>query len=352
MKKKKNNNNNNKNTKPSKNQRKKDNVSFQKGSRSNRKLMAENTLKCVDDGFFVNGINEKILMKDEIEFCIENTILYTPEDFTEEFLENFEFENNNQEEQNENNLDEEKEENENNQEKENKNNQDEEEENNADNKEENNNNNNESLSNNSEINNKLACIVEVRDATTMEAAYEEADLVKPQEGFEVVDKVEPLYRVGMLNFASAKNPGGGFLKGSQAQEECLARSSALYNSIITQQTYYSENKKDRTCLYTNHMIYSPKVPFFKDDNGNKLAKLYLLDVITAPAPNKGAARKKLDSNGDEYINQIFYERADRILRVAVSKKIDCLILGAFGCGVFRNDPNDVANIFFTLLVRK
>jgi uncharacterized protein (TIGR02452 family) len=34
-----------------------------------------------------------------------------------------------------------------------------------------------------------------------------------------------------LNFASAKNPGGGFLSGSQAQEESLARASGLYSTL-------------------------------------------------------------------------------------------------------------------------
>src|SRR5579862_3718644 len=38
-------------------------------------------------------------------------------------------------------------------------------------------------------------------------------------------------RIGILNFASAKNPGGGFLGGARAQEESLARSSALYFSL-------------------------------------------------------------------------------------------------------------------------
>src|SRR5688500_2570515 len=35
-----------------------------------------------------------------------------------------------------------------------------------------------------------------------------------------------------LNFASAKNPGGGFLGGALAQEECIARASALYPCLL------------------------------------------------------------------------------------------------------------------------
>ena len=43
---------------------------------------------------------------------------------------------------------------------------------------------------------------------------------------------EPRRRIGVLNFASAKHPGGGFRGGSQAQEESIARSSTLYKSQI------------------------------------------------------------------------------------------------------------------------
>ncbi len=68
-----------------------------------------------------------------------------------------------------------------------------------------------------------------------------------------------------LNFASAKSPGGGFLGGSQAREESLARSSALYASLISQSRYYETNRACGTSLYTHHMIYSPNVPAFRDD---------------------------------------------------------------------------------------
>ena len=65
--------------------------------------------------------------------------------------------------------------------------------------------------------------------------------------------------VTCLNFASAKNPGGGFLNGSQAQEESLARSSTLYPTLLKNEIYYTINRQNRSSLYTDHMIYSPKV---------------------------------------------------------------------------------------------
>jgi len=81
-----------------------------------------------------------------------------------------------------------------------------------------------------------------------------------------------------LNFASAKNPGGGFLGGGSAQEESLARSSGLFPCINQMQQMYETNRAYRSCLYTDHMIYSPRVPVFRDDEGyidshNQLAAL-------------------------------------------------------------------------------
>src|SRR5438128_2585094 len=68
-----------------------------------------------------------------------------------------------------------------------------------------------------------------------------------------------------LNYASAKNAGGGFLRGARAQEEDLARCSALYHCLITQPDYYASNRAMKSLIYTDHIIYSPRVPFFRDD---------------------------------------------------------------------------------------
>ena len=83
---------------------------------------------------------------------------------------------------------------------------------------------------------------EVRNETTLNATKR----LIVEEGFN---------NVLCLNFASAKNPGGGFLKGSGAQEESLARSSGLYPCIAQMKGYYESNKKLRSSLYTDNMIY-------------------------------------------------------------------------------------------------
>jgi uncharacterized protein (TIGR02452 family) len=96
-------------------------------------------------------------------------------------------------------------------------------------------------------------------------------------------------RVGVLNFASARNPGGGFLGGSQAQEESLARSSGLYPCLTQFAEMYAYNSLPAsTALYSDHLIYSPGVPVLRSDDGQWLPRPLLLDIITAPAVNAGA----------------------------------------------------------------
>jgi TIGR02452 family protein len=148
--------------------------------------------------------------------------------------------------------------------------------------------------------------------------------------------------VAALNFASARHPGGGFLKGSKAQEEDLARCSSLYLCLLGQTEYYEANKTVSP-LYTDHLIYSPQVPFFRDDNLAFVEKPYLVSIITSPAPNVGALPK--DSPDLVSVNEVLVTRARKILAAAVKHGHRTLVLGAWGCGVFRNSPDAVADIF-------
>ena len=154
--------------------------------------------------------------------------------------------------------------------------------------------------------------------------------------------------VGCLNFASAKNAGGGFLTGAQAQEEALARSSALYPCLLQAPQYYERNRAHRSTIYLDLIIYSPLVPFFRNDDGVLLEAPILASVLTVPAPNAGAVRQNEPQNVGA-IEPALRRRADLVLSVAQSHGIETLVLGAWGCGVFRNDPNVVATVFADLL---
>lgn len=146
-------------------------------------------------------------------------------------------------------------------------------------------------------------------------------------------------KVAALNFASYKNAGGCFLGGSTAQEECLCHASYLYNVLKECKSYYAYNNKHKNnALYTNRALYSPKVMFFKNDS------ITTCNVITCAAPNYYAAKKYL--NIDKSLNsEALKQRIKFVLDVAEYKNVDTLILGAFGCGVFGQDPREVATIF-------
>jgi uncharacterized protein (TIGR02452 family) len=150
--------------------------------------------------------------------------------------------------------------------------------------------------------------------------------------------------VALLNFASAKNPGGGFSGGAKAQEEDLARASALYPCLRTQRDFYALHRATPSLLYSDHVIYSPAVPFFRDDRLDLLEEPFLASVLTAAAPNAGEVLRR-DANAGAAIAEAIVRRARRVLEVAASRGHRSLVLGAWGCGVFRNDPGAVADAF-------
>lgn len=164
----------------------------------------------------------------------------------------------------------------------------------------------------------------------------------------LVDRFGP-ERVAALNFASAKNPGGGFLGGSQAQEESLARASALYVCLEKHTTYYQANGRCSSLLYTDHLIVSPRVPVFRGEEEELLDEPWELTILTSPAPNAGAiARNELDAL--HQIEPTLRRRVEQVLAAAAAFDQTALVLGAWGCGVFGNDPALVAKLFADFLL--
>ncbi len=154
--------------------------------------------------------------------------------------------------------------------------------------------------------------------------------------------------VAALNFASAKNPGGGFLGGSQAQEESLARSSGLHSSLMKAWPYYEQHRASPSALYTDAMILSPGCPVFRDDSGALLDEPQQVSFISSAAPNAGAVRENQPDEAP-LIPRVLRRRAEYVLALAASRGYRHLVLGAWGCGVFRNDPSMVAEAFGSLL---
>jgi uncharacterized protein (TIGR02452 family) len=150
-------------------------------------------------------------------------------------------------------------------------------------------------------------------------------------------------RACALNFASARNPGGGWLSGARAQEESLARSSGLVPCLLGN-PMYEFHRRSRDPLYSSYALYSPDVPVLRDDAGTLLDEPYLCAFITAPAVNAGMARGKRPGRHPA-ITKAMAERVEKVLAIAAHHGHDALVLGAWGCGVFRNDPAEIAGLF-------
>ena len=158
--------------------------------------------------------------------------------------------------------------------------------------------------------------------------------------------------VACLNFASAVAPGGMFMDGTNTQEDALARSSALYASLGSNQALpmYQHNRSCHSVnrgLYSDAMIFSPAVPVFRDDEGSLHAP-YRVSVISAPAVD----RPFCAGVPEWQIQQTMHNRARKILTVAVNNGVNHLILGAWGCGIFGHRATDIAQLFFSLLTQE
>jgi uncharacterized protein (TIGR02452 family) len=133
-----------------------------------------------------------------------------------------------------------------------------------------------------------------------------------------------------LNFANGIHPGGGFLGGARAQEEVLCRSSALYRTIVDDPMYEEHRQRPRPDS-TEWAIYSPDVPVFRTDDGAELEHPWLLSVITCAAPYAPAI-------GQPEAGDLLQKRIHRVLAIAQAYGHAALVLGAWGCGAFGNDP--------------
>jgi len=151
------------------------------------------------------------------------------------------------------------------------------------------------------------------------------------------------FKPAALNFASAIDPGGGFLSGARAQEEYLARSSGLW-ACIRDNSMYSYHKARKDPFYSDYVIYSPDVPILRNDDGELLEEPYLCSIITSPAVNASAVLKYARARHEE-IGDAMWSRILKVLAVAERHGHKGLVLGAWGCGAFGNDGNLVAQLF-------
>lgn len=156
--------------------------------------------------------------------------------------------------------------------------------------------------------------------------------------------------VAVLNFASSKHPGGGVLTGAMAQEESLCYCSNLYSVLAEHKQFYEYNNL-YLCksLYSDGIIFSEKIAVFKNSRYMN-CKPFFVNVITCAAPNKEAALHAKVK--EKEIDETMYRRLEQIMKTAAKYGTEHLVLGAFGCGVFKNDPSTVAQYTRELLFDK
>ena len=185
--------------------------------------------------------------------------------------------------------------------------------------------------------------------------------------------------ISVLDFADYLKPGGMFMEGSMAQEESLCHKSNLYN-ILTYGDQFSEHFGDNHKIfdqsgnhaYSDACVMIPSVIFADDKNRQK--RRTVADVIVLAAPNKRHLdTDNLTESDFDYVlrkriemifkaSYMFYKKRGIITEdehVSFGKSEafhlfmfddngsnikQTLVLGAFGCGVFRNDPRRVAEI--------
>ncbi len=155
-------------------------------------------------------------------------------------------------------------------------------------------------------------------------------------------------KILLLNLASAVRPGGGVRDGMNGQEEDLCRKSTLLMSLESDaaKPYYEYNNGLNTRMGSDAVMISPCVAVFRDEKGELLDKPFTISVITCSAPN---VRFGFEGRSEDEYREMLYERIEGILRCAASLGYRNIILGAFGCGAFKNDAALVSDFFYRAL---
>ncbi|EAX88711.1 hypothetical protein TVAG_435520 [Trichomonas vaginalis G3] len=176
-------------------------------------------------------------------------------------------------------------------------------------------------------------IIEIRRESTLDALYR-------------LREIEGKESVCGLNFANPSSPGGGFMRSARAQEETLCRSSALYYSLIQKLDFYEYNIRAGDLFSSSYCIFSPECPTWKIGNYKVLDKPFNVSYITSAAViavyAKEGQKEEIDKANDEKIYSI--------LRCAIENGVKNLVLGAYGCGAFQNNPKTISLMFKKYLI--
>jgi len=191
----------------------------------------------------------------------------------------------------------------------------------------------------------------ITECTTLDAAYSLACASYDSFAPGVVGP-----SIGVLNFASAIKPGGGFRSGEQAQEESIARVSTLYPALTTPTAsrFYSQHSlNNNDCFYSHSIVYSPHILVFKTDEDALLDVPYEISVLSSTAVNAGAVSEKNSDHDsrdvEDTVRRHMKERMGRVLACFEERADDWLVLGSWGTGGFKNSVTMIAQLWAELL---
>ena len=155
-------------------------------------------------------------------------------------------------------------------------------------------------------------------------------------------------RILVLNLANATHPGGGVRRGATAQEEDLCRKSSLLISLESREAsaYYEYNRSLYTEMGSDAVMIHPQVEVIKDEKGELLDESVIVAVMTCAAPNLIYGKEGMTQSQYE---EMLLTRITGMLKVAAYMGYRYLVLGAFGCGAFRNDARVVSDLFYKAL---
>lgn len=176
------------------------------------------------------------------------------------------------------------------------------------------------------------CEISVIDADTISAAWSANS--------------DSSAKIAILNFASFRHPGGGFITGAMAQEESICHHTNLYDALAAQCAWYDENERlTNRSLYQNRSILTYDVSIIARGIGKfvPVENVFQADFLTCASPNAGAAMKKGVPEAE--INRAIERRISYAVEILAGRGYTHVILGAFGCGAFRCNPRVVAEAF-------
>lgn len=181
-----------------------------------------------------------------------------------------------------------------------------------------------------------------RELDVPEARFEQTDAVV--EWGKLADAIcSAKGKVCVVDPASYRNPGGNYLGGGWSPEEQICAESNLYPVLQgLRKDYYDGNRQStRGGLNTDRALYLSDLVFTTSGTMKKR------DVLVCAPPNRNFALENHRSEAE--CDMDLANRIETIMRIAAAHQVDTLILGAFGCGFFGNDAEQVATLFKTWL---